>query len=467
MKFTISYKESSPSRARMAYYDAIAEKENFSINWMVNNSDADAFLLTGREHYHELQRDGFTTIVSKNDERRMVALFGLAANKSQTLKLAGDFKWQAESAVIFLKKYLPQNRQAYSFEIITNDHSFDQRLKNLNNGLIDVMLCPLDDLNFVDQELVKSLKYMVLPLFECPPCIFQGCTGIYFKIVDSFLVSKIGAARDGSTSQRFSEEESFIKQHHADNFGVFSMELPLMRIAYMAIMDNGFYEYWKWDTNVPYPYNKSLFSTSDFMKEFFSYEYYSGRIELNKPSVFVASHKAVQTAEVLEQLSVCRVWAAGSRTWLELARKGVWVEGCADGLGLEVLVKPWSGDFLHITKQDVKILTNADSAGNWVSDGWDATATYKLVPSMTPEIIAGLRLAEIVFWTSYQQYESCKQYLQPGVIHACPAGKTAVLLMKDGIIDPVVFPSIKAFNWFISSPSRTGGTGSAKEGKAS
>jgi len=460
MKFTISYDESSPSRARMAYYNAIAEKENFSINWMVNNSDADAFLLTGREHYHELQRDGFATIVSKNNERRMVALFGLTANKSQNLKLAGDFKWQAESAVTFLKKYLPQNRQAYSFEIITNNHSFNERLKDLNNGLIDIMLCPLDDLNFVDQDLVKSLKYMVLPLFDCPPGIFQGCTGIYFKNDDSVLVSKIGSARDRSTSQRFNEEESLIKQHRADNFGVFSMELPLMRMTYMVILDNGLYESWKWDMDAPFPYDKRLFTTSDFMKDFFSYEYYPGKIGLNKSVAFVASHKAVQTAEMVEQLSECRVWAAGSRTWLELARKGIWVEGCADGLGLEVLVKPWSGNFLHIAKQDVKILTNADSAGNWVSDGWDATATYKLVPSVTPEIIAGLRSAEIVFWTSYQQYEACKQYLQPGVIHACPAGKTAVLLKKDGIKDPVVFPSIKAFNWFKSSPP-------AKEGKAS
>ncbi|HTF30059.1 MAG TPA: hypothetical protein VK625_14500, partial [Flavitalea sp.] len=340
----------------------------------------------------------------------------------------------------------------YSFEIITNDHSFNQRLKDLNNSLIDIMLCPLNDLNFVDQDLVKSLKYMVLPLFDCPPGIFQGCTGIYFKNDDSVLVSKIGSARDGSTSQRFNEEESLIKQHRADNFGVFSMELPLMRMTYMVILDNGLYESWKWDMDAPFPYDKRLFSTSDFMKDFFSYEYYPGKIGLNKSVAFVASHKAVQTAEMVEQLSECRVWAAGSRTWLELARKGIWVEGCADGLGLEVLVKPWSGNFLHIAKQDVKILTNADSAGNWVSDGWDATATYKLVPSVTPEIIAGLRSAEIVFWTSYQQYEACKQYLQPGVIHACPAGKTAVLLKKDGIKDPVVFPSIKAFNWFKSSP---------------
>ena len=458
MTFTISYDQSSPASARMAYYNAIAEKENFHINWTVSNSDADAILLTGHENFHELQHAGFSVVVSKNSERRTVALFGLTFAARRTIKLAGDFKWQAESAVNFLKKYLPQNREVYDFEIITNNHCFDERIVDLDKGLIDIMLCPLEDINLIDQTLVKSFKYMVLPLFECPPAFFQGCTGIYTKNAGSMLIKKIDASRDELTIQRFNEEQSLIEEDHSDNYGVFSLDLPLLRMSYLAARDNGFYEWWTWYPRAQYPADKLLFSTTGFMKDFFSYEYYPDKIKLKTPVVFVASHKSVQTIEIIEQLSERRVWAAGAKTWLELARKGVWVEGCADGLGLEALSGSWSGGFLNIAKHDVEILTNAESVRNWATDDWTATATYKLVPSLTPEIIAGLQSAEIVFWTSYQQYEACKQYLHAAVIHACPAGRTAVLLMKDGIRAPIVFPSIKAFNWFITSspPAKEG-----------
>ena len=184
------------------------------------------------------------------------------------------------------------------------------------------------------------------------------------------------------------------------------------------------------------------------MKNFFRYAFLSDEKIPDMPVCFIASHKAVHNERLIVHLSGRRVWAAGTRTWFELAKKGVWVEGCADGLGLESLTKAWSGVFTGINRESVLILTNTDSARQWLTDGWSATGTYELIPSMAPEIVEGVQTAEVVFWTSYQQFQSCRQLANPGVLHATPAGKTAVLLKRDGIENLVVFPSIKAFNWY-------------------
>lgn len=205
------------------------------------------------------------------------------------------------------------------------------------------------------------------------------------------------------------------------------------------------------DTEIPL--NTTIFSTTEFMKDFFYYEFQHDIEAISKPVIFVASHKAIHAENIKVQLEDRRVWAAGTRTWFELAKQGIWVEGSADGLGLETLIEPWSGQ-LNISKADVAIITNQDSAINWREDGWMAIGTYRLVPALSKEIIDGISHAGFVFWTSYQQYEACRQYLPPGLIHGSPAGKTAVLLKKDGVKNLRVFPSIKAFSWLLEKQNK-------------
>ena len=71
----------------------------------------------------------------------------------------------------------------------------------------------------------------------------------------------------------------------------------------------------------------------------------------NEPVVYVANYKAVEQKEIIEQLKAKRVWAAGTKTWFELAKKGIWVEGCADAFGLEFLQTAWQMPLFNISKE--------------------------------------------------------------------------------------------------------------------
>jgi hypothetical protein len=64
-----------------------------------------------------------------------------------------------------------------------------------------------------------------------------------------------------------------------------------------------------------------------------------------------------------------------------------------------------------------------------------------------------LKEADIIFWTSFQQYQLYKEVLKQDVQHVCPSGETSVLLRSAGL-DPIVFPNIKAFQQWKKTFSR-------------
>ncbi|RYY27528.1 MAG: hypothetical protein EOO04_09375 [Chitinophagaceae bacterium] len=468
--FTILYEDSTPARKRISFYNTLAANSGLQIRWLqksdvtngyeqLQSGEADAILISGAEDFQELKSKGFTVVISQQHERRLVALFapsikpayfGKQYSSTYPLIIAADFEWQSQMAANFLAAALPIRTANYQFTGIGDGHSFDERLAALIDGRVDIAILTLSDLNLSDSTIAKRLKYMVLPLFECPPNIYQATTGLVLKDSDAAFTRTVKSACDPISVENYLEEASMLNSQAPYSAGVFHMNLNSSPFTYLARPeqeDN--YELWKMDAVLPA--GKKLFSSTDYMKDFFRYEYLDVDSVPDKPVSFIASHKSVHNDALSIGLGGRRVWAAGSKTWFELAKKGIWVEGSSDGLGLETLTRTWAGNFLSIEKDAIEILTNVESANHWSTDGWSATGTYKLIASITPEIIEGLEDAEIVFWTSYQQYQACRGFIKPGVIAASPAGKTSALLRRDNEEHLVVFPSIKAFNWYRSN----------------
>jgi uroporphyrinogen-III synthase len=181
------------------------------------------------------------------------------------------------------------------------------------------------------------------------------------------------------------------------------------------------------------------------MKDFFTYSYNDDvKINDQKDVVFVSSHKAVHNNTLVQQIKSKKIFAAGTRTWFALAKKGLWVNGCADGLGLGFILPILAAPLFDIPLQNLQVITNSSSALHWQQDGIAATGTYALTPTCNEAITNAIAGADIIFWTSFQQYEAYKKYTSKPVTHCCPSGKTGKLLSKQGI-KPVIFPTIKAF----------------------
>jgi hypothetical protein len=183
------------------------------------------------------------------------------------------------------------------------------------------------------------------------------------------------------------------------------------------------------------------------MKDFFTtgYEAVAEDFEISERAVFVSHHRAAHHETVLKALRQKRVWTAGTRTWFELAKRGVWVEGCSDGFGFRFLGDVFSSPLVGLHAKSIRILTNTESAEDWLDEGFPATGLYTLHDNISEGIVSALRDAEAFFWTSFGQYRACRRYLPPEkALHICPAGRTAAIFRSHGI-EPITFPSIKAF----------------------
>jgi hydroxymethylbilane synthase len=189
---------------------------------------------------------------------------------------------------------------------------------------------------------------------------------------------------------------------------------------------------------------KQLFSTTDFMSSFFSYEFLESSVSIEQQVVFVAHHRAV-TDTLVNTLKSKRVWCSGTKTWQDLAAKGIWCEGCADGFGFSFLSDVFKTPLVSIEADKIHVLTNKQSAQTWKDIHVTVSATYGLVPNISEVVIEKLQQADAVFWTNFQQYEASQSFLKKELLHICAAGKTAELLIQWGI-QPIVFPSIKSFN---------------------
>jgi hypothetical protein len=121
------------------------------------------------------------------------------------------------------------------------------------------------------------------------------------------------------------------------------------------------------------------------------------------------------------------VWVSGVQTWKRLARRGVWVNGCAESLGEQELpgIETLMGAPLNWIK-----LTHE---GGFADGEMPLTATYRLVArNGNPD----LKEKRYFFWKSGSSFEHALS-LNPWIremTHFCGPGNTQRILEKKGYV---------------------------------
>ncbi len=366
---------------------------------------------------------------------------------------------RSNMATGFLQRALPKFTEAIiPVEAEPIRGNVDTRLQKLDSGAYDGIILAAAGLNRLLQyepakekvaALLQNKKIMVLPLFECPPAAGQGAIVAETMADNTDAIEILNAINNQQLTNAIKQERIYAQQYGygcSQQFGVFHLDTLAIPFTYASGKDGDTKAFTKWDfETVLNLKNKELFSSTDYMKDFFTHNFLENDIDAAAKMYFISSHKAIHSEKIKEQLLQKRIWAAGTRTWYELARKGIWVEGCADGLGFNFLSAVFKSPLINITKNEIQIITNNKSKTHWIADGINAVGTYELMGNLSEAIKNKLAAADIIFWTSYQQYELCKVYIKKEVQHVCPAGKTAKLLQVAGL-QPIIFPTIKAFN---------------------
>lgn len=342
----------------------------------------------------------------------------------------------------------------------------DTRLTKLRAGEFDGIVLAAAGLNRLlaapqtrdeIRSLLEGLKTMHLPLLECAPAPAQGALVIEALATNSRACEIVARLRDEALEKCVLRERELLREFgggcHQRFGGVYLAHRDTSLLAVAGARTDGTDV-----TELRFTLNaasesalrgRRLFSASDYMRGFFTRipAAFGEDFSLSEEVVFVSNYRVLQHPHEQffeEILRPKRVWTAGTSSWTELARRGVWVEGSSDGFGLEFVDSVLCSPLVNVQKHNTLILTNTASAAVWQAEGRKSLGTYTLQPNLTELLQEAVRSADAFFWTSFEQYHACRELLPTGAIHCCPAGKTADLLRLEGL-QPILFPTIKTF----------------------
>jgi hydroxymethylbilane synthase len=370
---------------------------------------------------------------------------------------------RAAMASTFLTKALPNDTtQKVQIKAVPIRGNVNARLGKLENEPYDGIILAAAGLNrLLEYEpsqvsikrLLQNKKLMVLPMFECPPAAGQGAIVAETNKDNIDAIKILQLIENQQLTNAVKAERNIAEKHGfgcSQAFGTFHLDLEHTSFTYSAGQNKAQEKFVEWDFEVQ---NKAIdigkinwLNTADYMKDFFDYRYEKedSFLKNKKKGIFIASHKVVFSTSIVEKIAQHRVWAAGTRSWFELAKKGIWVEGCADGLGLENIVSTLESPLIDLKKEEWNILTNTESSKNWQDKGWYSEGAYTLIPKNKATVLEAIQAAEAIFWTSYQQYKAYKYLITKPIVHGCPSGNTANRLRAEGL-NVLIFPTIKAF----------------------
>ncbi len=395
-------------------------------------------------------------ILSQNGKVK-AGLSGTEVQNADPLIIGTCSPRREEMALGFLQKALPQLNKG--LKVITKDirGNVDTRLRKLDSGEYDGIILATAGLNRLlnsnedalsIKELLKNKKLILLPLIECVPAPCQGAIVAEASPANRKAIEVLNRINHTGLTEACIREKQIAKRYGIgclQKFGVTTINYGNKQTVYAAGKDSDGLVFAKWlclpELEVG---QKNLFSTTDFMGNFFQYEFNDAIPVINEQVVYVSNYKAVEQQEIIDQLKEKRVWAAGTKTWFELAKKGIPVEGCADAFGLEFLETTWNMPLLAFSKKDIAIITSNEAGEIWRSKGWTVYSTYSAKEKSLMEMEQKVKEADIIFWTSYRQYAQFKNVLKDDVVHVCSYGETAEQFRATGIM-PVIFPNIKAF----------------------
>lgn len=422
--------------------------------------------------------------VVDRDDVRDVAVFNKNIEEKlrngETIVIGTCSPRREEMATVFLKKALPFFNKEIQIKIKPIRGNVETRLKKLDAGEYDATILATAGLNrllrskqdvVLVRQLLEEKKLMLLPLIECVPAPCQGAIVAEAHHTNkraSEILNKINDARLYVDCVAEKKEAVNHGIGCLQQFGVASLLTRNDNYLYAAGRDAEGKLFEKWQPLPDSTVNTgNLFSSTDMMKEFFEYEWSDEKVTVDRPVVFVANYKALGncSTELLgdeggpyttgrsgttvddsstKAIKQKTILVSGTKTWLELAKKGYWVTASADALGFEFLLPSLKMPLLNISTSDIVILTHEEAAKRWQRKGYLAVNNYKLLPRQNKNVEESITTADVIFWSSYAQFEFYGQFAKPAAKHLCCGGETAALLRQSGIT-PVIFPTIKAF----------------------
>ena len=313
------------------------------------------------------------------------------------------------------------------------------------------------------RTLLSGLPRMVLPLAQCPAAPAQGALALECRQDDAATTAQLRALDHAPTRAAVAVERALLAQRGGgchQRFGATQIELPGLG-ALLYVRDGGELDAppeaglpqprWTPETALEPPGQavNAWDGSRAARPEVEPIDAGSTRCAealRDAAALFVAHRRALPEGDFQQINSAAHVWVPGTDTWQALAERGVWVEGCAEGLGMAALEPLLTAPLLQLPEREQwTVLTHAGAAAGWAAAGWSAgnvIATYRHAERVAADDAAGAPPADAthVYWFSSAQFERWRGAVGPGAQHACGPGKTYEHLRRAGVQNLRVFP---------------------------
>ncbi len=401
---------------------AIEEDSETEIAATLPRADARDLLLVRQDRWPQVERTGVVSILTSSPRR----------------------SYNLES---FLREALPARLRELNFINVRGNVPTRMRklLEQNVDGLV-VAKAALDRLLEAKQnefaatqaELRRALsqcKWMVLPLRENPSAPAQGALAIEIVRRRADMRELLTPLNCADTFAAVTREREILRGYGGgchQKIGVSVLRRPCGEITFLrGLTDDGaVLDDYSLSASRPRPpkiAREELWPLSSSDADMFSRERIPLGTAEQTAALWIAKADALPDDWSPDQI----VWASGVQTWKRLARRGVWVHGCAESLGEQEPpnIETLAGKDLTWLK-----LTHA---GGYDEGAFPALATYRLAPN---DETVDLKGKTYFFWKSGSSFEHAVS-LNPWIremVHFSGPGNTQRVLERNGV-HPHVF----------------------------
>jgi hydroxymethylbilane synthase len=311
------------------------------------------------------------------------------------------------------------------------------------------------------RDLFAPLPRMVLPLSECPAAPAQGALAVECRRDDADTAALLQAIDHAPTRRAVDVERALLAQRGGgchQRFGATQVELPgVGSLLYQRAAIESGADLSSGETQLQWTPEQPLDAPRGPIHPWDGSQ--AGRAEVEPieagvtrsverlrqaGAVFVAHRRALPEHDALQINAAVHVWVPGIDTWQALASRGVWVEGCAEGLGFAALEPMLAEPLLQLpARAHWMVLTHLDAAAGWPAG--EVIATYRHRESdagAATDMVGGAPPAGAthLYWVSSAQFDRWRALAAPGAQHACGPGKTYEHLRRAGVQNLRAFP---------------------------
>jgi hydroxymethylbilane synthase len=311
------------------------------------------------------------------------------------------------------------------------------------------------------RELFAPLPRMLLPLSECPAAPAQGALAIECRRDDAATAALLRAIDHAPTRRAVDVERALLAERGGgchQRFGATQIELPgVGTLLYQRAAIESGADLTIGEAQLHWVPERPLNAPSGPIRPWDGSQAARAEVEpieagvtrsverlKDGAAVFIAHRRALPEHDALQIHAAAHVWVPGIDTWQALASRGVWVEGCAEGLGFSALEPLLAEPLLQLpARAHWTVLTHLDAAAGWPAG--DVIATYRHRESDTARTAsadAGAPPAGAthLYWFSSAQFDRWHGLAAPGAQHACGPGKTYEHLRRAGVQNLRAFP---------------------------